>query len=104
MVTFGGEAPFDNAHSIVYKNKVFADSKQIRHHFDHIKTGRSNSSDISRAIKKATELVFRAGASKTFILMPCSHCNVTGMHVCILSIFLFFALNDLITIKFRFLV
>lgn len=81
VVAFGGAAPFEDAHSIVYNNDIFTDSNHIRHHFEHIKTSNTNSSDISRAIKVASELVFRPGASKTFILMPCSNCNVTGMHV-----------------------
>ena len=81
VVAFGGVEPFENAHSVVYNNDIFTDSHQIRHHFDHIKTGNGNNSDISRAIKVASELVFRPGASKTFILMPCSNCNVSGMHV-----------------------
>lgn len=81
VVAFGGEPPFENAHSIVYNNEIFADSHSIRHHFDHIRTSNGSSGDISRAIKVASELVFRPGASKTFILMPCSNCNATGMHV-----------------------
>lgn len=83
VIAFGGAAPFENAHSIVYNNDIFTDSHHIRHHFEHIDTGHGNSSDISRAIKVASELVFRPGASKTFILLPCSNCNVSGMHVSI---------------------
>lgn len=83
VIAFGGRAPFEDAHSVVYNNDIFTDSNHIRHHFDHIKIGNSNTSDISRAIKLASELVFRPGASKTFILMPCSNCNVSGMHVSI---------------------
>lgn len=71
----------------MYNNEIFTDSNHIRHHFDHIRIGNSNSSDISRAIKLASELVFRPGASKTFILMPCSNCNVSGMHVSIQNVF-----------------
>lgn len=82
VVTFGGDPPFENAHSIVFNNEIFANSHNIRYHFDHIRTGNGvNKTDISRAIKVASELVFRPGASKTFILMPCTNCNVTGMHV-----------------------
>lgn len=80
-MAFGGEPPFENAHSIVYNNEIFANSHNIRHHFDHIRASNGSRSDISRAIKAASELVFRPGASKTFILMPCATCNVTGMHV-----------------------
>lgn len=88
VIAFGGEAPFDNAHSIVHNNEIFTDSSRIKHHFNHIKTGNGNSSDISRAIKLAAELVYRPGASKTLILMPCSPCNASGMHVsCIVNAF-----------------
>ena len=32
--------------------------------------------DVLSAIKLATQLNFRPGASKTFILMPCSSCDI----------------------------
>lgn len=81
VVGFGGEPPFESANAIVYNNEIFADSHHIRHHFDHIRTSNGSTNDISRAIKVASELVFRPGASKTFILMPCTNCNGSGMHV-----------------------
>lgn len=93
VVAFGGAPPFEDAHSIVYNNDIFADSHQIRHHFDHIQTSNTNTGDISRAIKVASELVFRPGASKTFILMPCSNCNVSGMHVSFCCLHFILTLN-----------
>lgn len=80
-MAYGGLPPFEDANAIVYSNEIFADSHNIRHHFDHIRTNNGSVSDISRAIKTASELVFRPGASKTFILMPCNNCSATGMHV-----------------------
>lgn len=81
VIAFGGEPPFDEPYSIVYKNEIFTDYNNVRHYFDHIKTGNGNSSDISRALKVASDLVFRPGVSKTFILLPCTNCNASDMRV-----------------------
>lgn len=82
VVAFGGDAPFDRPNSIVYRNEIFTAANHIRHYFDHIRTGNgSRTADVSHAIKVASDLVFRPGASKTFILLPCSQCNVSDMKV-----------------------
>lgn len=82
VVAFGGDAPFDRPNSIVYRNEIFSNVNNIRHYFDHIRTGNgSQPTDVSHAIKVASDLVFRPGASKTFILLPCSQCNISEMRV-----------------------
>lgn len=81
VVAYGGSAPFDYPRSIVYDNKIFADFTSIKHHLDHIRTGYSNTSDVFDAIHIASNLVFRPGVSKTFILVPCSNCSTNEMKV-----------------------
>lgn len=54
----------------------------MKYYFDHIKTGGSNESDTFDAISVARELIFRPGASKSFILLPCTRCNASNMKVC----------------------
>lgn len=83
IVAFGGAPPFDSPRSIVYKNEVFTDYRNIRNYFKHIKTSASNHSDIFEAIHMASNLIYRPGATKTFILLPCSQCNSTLMKVLI---------------------
>lgn len=81
VVAYGGAAPFDYPRSIVYNNNIFTDVADVKHHLDHIRTGNSNSSDVFEAIHVASNLVFRPGASKTFILIPCSNCSTNEMKV-----------------------
>lgn len=81
VVAFGGAAPFNYPRSIVYNNKIFTDFTNVKHHLDHIRMGYSNSSDIFEAIHVASNLAFRPGASKTFILVPCSNCSVNDVEV-----------------------
>lgn len=81
VVAFGGAAPYNDPRSIVFDNKIFTDYANVKHHLDHIRTGYSNTSDIFEAIHAASNLVFRPGASKTFILLPCSNCSLIEMKV-----------------------
>lgn len=81
MVSYGGDAPFDIPSSIVYRNQIFSNGSNIKHYFEHIKPGNGTSTDVSHAIKVASDLVFRPGASKTFILLPCSNCNTSDIRV-----------------------
>lgn len=92
VIAFGGESPFDVPRSVVFNNKVFStDYRNLNEYFNHIKTGESKNNDIFQAIITASKLIFRPGASKTFILMPCSNCVATDMKVFIFSFFnLFF--------------
>lgn len=84
VVAFGGQVPYDKPRTIVYHNQIFNDHIQIKHYFDHIEMGASNNSDIFEALTMAFKLIYRPGASKTFILLPCSACNSRSMKVCIL--------------------
>ncbi|KAF7992093.1 hypothetical protein HCN44_001418 [Aphidius gifuensis] len=74
LVTFGGDDVYDKPRSLILDNKIFTNSWRFPDYFDNIKIGNGNQ-DIFSAIGFATQLVFRAGVSKTFILMPCSHCE-----------------------------
>lgn len=89
VISFGGESPFDVPRSVVFNNKVFStDYRNLNDYFNHIKTGESKNNDIFHAIITASKLIFRPGASKTFILLPCSNCVATDMKVCIFFFFI----------------
>lgn len=81
VVAFGGAAPFDRPRSIIHNNKIFTDHTTVPLYFNHIRTGRNNNTDVFEAISAALKLVFRPGASKTFILLSCSSCNSSQMKV-----------------------
>lgn len=82
VLTFGGATPFDRPRSIVHNNQIFNDHTQMKYYFDHIRTAnQSKSNDVFEAISVATKLVFRAGAAKTFILIPCTSCTSGNMRV-----------------------
>lgn len=82
VIAYGGLPPFDSPRAIVYNNQIFSNSSQTKYYFDHIRTGNSNDSDTFDAISVARELIFRPGASKSFILLPCTRCNASNMKVC----------------------
>lgn len=82
VVTYGGAPPFDRPRSIVHNNKVFTNLIDLKYYFDHIRTSSGGSNDTFEAISLASKLIFRPGASKTFILMPCSTCASSEMRVC----------------------
>lgn len=87
VIVFGGEAPFDRPRSIVHNNLIFTNSTHLKHFFNHIRsTNTSNNNDVFEAITVAAKLVFRAGASKTFILLPCSSCSSDNMRVNLLKL------------------
>ncbi|XP_015122764.1 uncharacterized protein LOC107045138 [Diachasma alloeum] len=75
LVTFGGDGVYDKPRSLILDNKIFTqDTERFPDYFDTIGIGNGNQ-DVFGAIAFASQLVFRAGVSKTFILMPCSHCE-----------------------------
>ncbi|XP_066998183.2 uncharacterized protein Apoltp [Anabrus simplex] len=78
VVVYGGDGVYNEPRSIVVNNNVFATPQMIPHYFEHIPAG-NGSKDIFGAIRYAAKLLFRAGVSKTFILIPCSNCDPTGM-------------------------
>lgn len=75
LVTFGGDGVYDKPRSLVINGETFTtDQDHFLTYFNHIPTGNGNQ-DIFAALKYASQLEFRAGVSKTFILLACSHCN-----------------------------
>ncbi|XP_043519972.1 uncharacterized protein LOC122533896 [Frieseomelitta varia] len=75
LVTFGADGVFDHPRSIVFDGQLFTKNvARFIDYFDHVQVG-DGSRDIFAAIAFASKLVFRTGVSKTFILMPCSHCE-----------------------------
>ena len=78
LVTFGGKGVHERPRSLVLDNAVFSkDAARFVDYFDSIpvSNGSDDSDDIFEAIRFAAQLAFRAGVSKTFVLMPCSHCD-----------------------------
>lgn len=75
LVTFGANGVFDHPRSVVFDGQIFTKNvARFVDYFDHVPIG-DGSGDIFAAIAFASKLVFRTGVSKTFILMPCSHCE-----------------------------
>lgn len=75
LVVFGGDGVHDRPRSIILDGQIFTKNvARFVDYFDYIPIG-SGSQDIFAAIGFSSQLVFRAGVSKTFILMPCSHCE-----------------------------
>lgn len=82
VIAFGGEAPFDIPRSVVYNSQVFtSEHRNLIHYFNHIKTGNGTNNDIFQAISVASKLIFRPGASKVMILLPCSDCQSQDMRL-----------------------
>lgn len=75
LVVFGADGVFEQPRSVVFDGQIFTkNTARFVDYFDHVPVG-DGSRDVFAAIVFATKLVFRAGVSKTFILMPCSHCE-----------------------------
>lgn len=75
LVTFGGNGVYDKPRSLIIDSRIFTgDVARFPSYFDNIHIG-DGSQDVFAAIGFTSQLVFRAGVSKTFILMPCSHCE-----------------------------
>ncbi|KAI4503203.1 hypothetical protein M0802_001425 [Mischocyttarus mexicanus] len=75
LVTFGGHGVHDQPRSVILDGQVFTKNiMRFIDYFDHVPISDGNQ-DIFAAIGFASQLVFRAGVSKTFILLPCSHCE-----------------------------
>ncbi|XP_015173164.1 PREDICTED: uncharacterized protein LOC107064693 [Polistes dominula] len=75
LVTFGGRGVYDQPRNVILDGQVFTKNvMRFIDYFDHIPVSDGNQ-DIFAAIGFASQLVFRAGVSKTFILLPCSHCE-----------------------------
>nr|XP_003701542.2 PREDICTED: uncharacterized protein LOC100880818 isoform X1 [Megachile rotundata] len=75
LVVFGADGVLDRPRSVVFDGQIFTkNAVRFVDYFDRVPVGDGNR-DIFAAIAFASKLVFRAGVSKTFILMPCSHCE-----------------------------
>ena len=75
LVTFGGDGVYDRPRNLILESQMFTDDvKRFSDYFSNIPVGNGNQ-DVFAAIGFASQLVFRAGVSKTFVLMPCSHCE-----------------------------
>lgn len=75
LVTFGGNSVYDQPRSLIINGETFtSDYRHFTTYFDHIPTGNGNQ-DIFAAVRYASQLGYRTGVSKTFILMPCSYCD-----------------------------
>ncbi|XP_050082628.1 uncharacterized protein LOC126569520 [Anopheles aquasalis] len=81
VVAFGGPAPFDRPYSIAVGNADFERYDRFEPFLEHITTGNGTNDDIFNAIMIASKLVYRPGASKTFILLPCSRCHMSRMRL-----------------------
>ncbi|EZA49996.1 Apolipophorins [Ooceraea biroi] len=75
LVVFGGDGVHDQPRSIILDGQIFTKNvARFVDYFDYVPVGAGNQ-DIFAAIGFASQLVFRAGVSKMFVLMPCSHCE-----------------------------
>lgn len=75
LVTFGGDGVYDRPRNFIHQSRLFTDEpSKFVDYFNDIPVGNGNQ-DVFAAIGFASQLVFRAGVSKTFVLMPCSHCE-----------------------------
>ncbi|BES90627.1 Domain of Unknown Function (DUF1081) [Nesidiocoris tenuis] len=80
VVTYGGDGVFDPPQSVIVNNNIFTSDKQISKFFEKIQSGNGNT-DIFNALRFAARLHYRPGVSKTFILIPCSDCDLSNMTV-----------------------
>ena len=81
LVIFGGDGVYDQPRSLILDSQIFAKSPlHFIEYFDNIPVGNGNQ-DIFAAIGFASKLVFRPGVSKTFILLPCTHCELENQSV-----------------------
>ncbi|XP_046620371.1 uncharacterized protein LOC124305239 [Neodiprion virginianus] len=75
LVTFGADGVYNQPRSLVINGDTFtSDHKHFMTYFDHVPIG-NGTQDIFAALRYASLLEYRAGVSKTFILLPCSHCD-----------------------------
>lgn len=80
LIAFGSDsAPFDIPRSVIHNNVIFSESHQLKYYFEHVRpaapdntTTHQPHTDIFAAIGLAAKLTFRPGASKSFVLLPCT--------------------------------
>lgn len=87
LVIFGGDGVYNRPKNLVLDNLVFTNNAtKFADYFKNIPIGNGNQ-DIFGAVAFASKLVFRAGVSKTFILLPCSRCSQHNQSVSFISKF-----------------
>nr|QGV11544.1 Vg4 [Tetrastichus brontispae] len=81
LVVFGGTGVWERPRSLVVDNEIFTNDLQrfAKGYFTRLPLSSvpndNTSEDVFEAIRFAVQLDFHAGVSKTFVLMPCSHCE-----------------------------
>jgi hypothetical protein len=99
VMTFGGTGEYEKPKSITSDGKVFTDAKNIQAYFDHVKADEGTKSDVFSVVTKASELIFKPGAVKVFVLSLCSECQLNLMKVrFILLLHILFSLHHFNTI------
>lgn len=82
---FGGDGVYDRPRSLLLNQNVFNKFQLMSNYNWDFPVGNGNE-DIFEAIAFASHLDFRPGVSKTFIVIPCSNCDVSNMTVSILNL------------------
>lgn len=81
VVAFGGSGDFEKPKTITSNGKVFTDAKSIQMYFDHVTSTDGTNADVFSAVTKASELIFKPGAVKIFVLSLCSECQLNLIKV-----------------------
>lgn len=81
VVAFGGSGDYERPKSITSNGRVFTDANNIQNYFDHIMNAGGSSLDVFSAVTRASELIFKPGAVKIFILSVCSECQLNLLKV-----------------------
>ncbi|KAI8423686.1 hypothetical protein MSG28_012721 [Choristoneura fumiferana] len=83
LVGYGGRGIFRQPRSLYVNNKLFTNSIEISRHFDSfniekkdlVKGNRTVRADVFAALSFAISLPYRAGVSRTVVLLPCTRCD-----------------------------
>ena len=76
VIGFGGDIDAGTAHTHTARNEILFDRKDIVLATERMQISRlEKSSDAFEAIVTASEIAFRKGASKNFVLLSCTPCN-----------------------------
>ena len=81
VMTFGGTRESEKPKIITSNGKVFVDSQNIQSHFNHVKATQGSKTDVFTAVTRASELIFKPGAVKIFIISLCSECQLNLLKV-----------------------
>jgi hypothetical protein len=83
LMSFGGSKEFAGPRTITSNGRVFTDAQNIQSYFNHLRfdNDTDRETDVFSAVTKASELIFRPGAIKIFVLSLCSECEVNVLKV-----------------------